>query len=80
MTPDVAPSKEEEHWDLRDQEASQEGLLADNRHQEEGKCWCCQAILETSQLILGDPEFTLLKIDFSWGWDRSIVDQEMDKL
>ena len=56
MAPDVAPSKEEDHGDLRNEEASQEGLLADDGHQEEGQGRGGQAILEASQLVLGYPE------------------------
>ncbi len=67
MAPDVAPSEEEEHGDLRNQEASEEGLLADDGHQEEGQKRGCQTVLETAQLVLGDPVLTVLKVNLSRG-------------
>ena len=67
MAPDVAPAEEEEHGNLRDQEASQEGLLSDDGHQEEGQKGGGQTVLETAQLVLGDPVLTFLKVNLSRG-------------
>ena len=65
MTPDVAPSEEEEHGNLRDHEASQEGLSAHNRHEEECKYRRGQTVLESTQLVFGDPELTVSQVGLS---------------
>ena len=80
MAPDVAPPQEEEHGDLGDEEAAQEGLSAHYRHEKEGQHRRCQTVLEPTQLVLGNPELTFLKVGLGRGRDASFVDQEVNEL
>ena len=80
VAPDIAPAEEEEHGDLRDEEATEEGLLADDGHQEEGQYGGGQAILEASELVLRDPVLAVREVDLGLGGDVSVVYQEVDEL
>ena len=80
VAPHIAPAEEEEHRDLRDEEATEEGLLADDGHQEEGQYRGGQAILEAAELVLRDPVLAVLEVDLGLGGDVSVVYQEVDEL
>ena len=80
MAPHIAPAEEEEHGDLRDEEATEEGLFADDGHQEEGQQGGGQAILEATELVLRDPVIAVLEVDLGLGGDVRVVNQEVDEL
>ena len=80
MAPDIAPAEEEEHGDLRDEEATEEGLLADDGHQEEGQYGGGQTILEAAELVLRNPVLAVLKVDLSLGGDVSVINKKVDEL
>ena len=80
VAPDIAPAEEEEHGDLRDEEATEECLLADDGHQEEGQYGGGQTILEAAELVLRNPVLAVLKVDLSLGGDVSVVNQKVDEL
>ena len=80
VAPNVAPAEEEEHGDLREEEAAEEGLLAHDRHQEEGQQRGRQAVLEAAQLVLRDPVLAVLEVDLGLRGDVSVVNQEVHKL
>ena len=80
MTPDVTPTHKKDHGDLGDQETSQEGLSPYNGEKEIGHETCGQAVLETTELVFGDPVFTILEVDFGCGRDRGIVNEEVNEL
>ena len=62
MAPDVAPPHEEKHGDLRDQEATQEGLSAHDREEKEGQQTGGQAVFEPTELVAGHPILAFLEI------------------
>lgn len=62
MSPDVAPSHEEDHGQHRDAEASQEGLSAHHGHEEVDQGAHGQAVLEAAQLVLRDPLLALHQV------------------
>ena len=80
VAPHVAPAEEEEHGDLREEEAAEEGLLADDRHQEEGQQGGRQAVLEAAHLVLGDPVLAVLEVDLGLRGDVCVVNQEVHEL
>ena len=80
VAPDIAPAEEEEHGDLRDEEATEEGLLADDGHQEEGQDGGRQAILEATELVLRDPVLAVRQVDLGLGGDVCVVYQEVHEL
>ena len=80
VAPHVAPAEEEEHGDLREEEATEEGLLAHDRHQEEGQQRGRQAVLEATQLVLRDPVLTVLEVDLGLRGDVCVVNQEVHEL
>ena len=60
MSPYVAPSKEEEHRDLGDEECADERLSSNDWEEEEGQDAGCKAVLEPAELEPRDPVFTFL--------------------
>lgn len=80
MTPDVAPSQEEEHGNLGDQESPHECLLADHWHEEEDTKTERESVLKSSELVPGHPILQFCKV-FLWSVrDVRIMNQEMNKL
>ena len=55
MSPNVSPSQEEDHWNLRDCEPPDEGLLSHHWHEEVDGQTRCEPVLKASQLVLGYP-------------------------
>ena len=80
VTPHVAPAEEEGHGDLREEEAVEVGLLAHDRHQEEGYQQGRQAVIKASQLVLRDPVLAVLEVDLILREDFCVVNQEVHKL
>ena len=80
MSPHVPPPHEEEHGYHRDRESAQEGLLTDHWEEKEGQHRSRQAILEPTQLVLRDPELTVLEVDLGRRGDVRLIDQEVHEL
>ena len=80
VTPDIPPPHKEEHGNHRDCEATEEGLLADDREEQKGQHRGRQTVLEATELVLRDPVLTILEIDFGCWRDACFVDEEVHKL
>ena len=80
MAPNVAPAKEESHGDHRDKEAADKALSAHHRHKEEGQHRGGETVLETTELVLRDPELAVLQVNLGGRRDGRIINQEVHKL
>jgi hypothetical protein len=80
VAPNVTPSEEEDHGDLRDQEATQESLSTNNWHEEVGRQAASQTVFEAAHLVLRYPVFAVLKVNLGAGRDSGFVDEEVHKL
>ena len=59
---------------------TEEGLLADDRHQEESQQGGGQAILVAAELVLGDPVLVVLEVDLGLRKNVCIFNQEVHEL